>query len=284
MDRRRFLAAVGATAGAGLVLSACGSLGGSSSGVPDGPPELSLLQPSFELLTGEQRRYAFMLVDEENRPVQSDSVEVYVADPDDEIVGGPFDTEFSREGEERLGTYRTHIDLPDAGFWSIVAVADGRKGQGAVSVVDAADSEFPAPGDPAVPATTPTTADDQGYDALCTSNPVCEMHEVSLDTSLDEGRPVVLLFATPAYCQTSVCGPAVEIADQVRAAEDWGDLAWVHVEIYTDAAETVAPPVLDWGLPSEPWLYAIGRDGNIVDRIDGPLTSADVADLARQVV
>jgi hypothetical protein len=280
MDRRRFLTALGTAAGAGLLLPACGLLG-SGNGVPEGQPALVLRQTSYELLTGEGRRYAFLLVDQDNRPVAADQVDVYVATPDEEVVAGPFEAAYHDDDPDALGTFRTALDLPDPGQYYLIAVHGGEKGMGAVNVLDAADSAFPAPGDPAVPVATPTTDDDRGYAQVCTADPDCGMHEHSLDAALEAGRPVMLLFATPAYCQTAVCAPAVAVADRARRAEDWGDVAWVHAEIYTDEPPNVAPPVEEWNLPSEPWLYAIGRDGRIVERIDGPMVAEDFADLAR---
>lgn len=280
MDRRRFLTALGTAAGAGLVLPACGGLR-ASSGVPEGDPALVLRQPSIELLTGEDRRYAFLLVDASNRAIEAERADLYLATLDEEILDGPFEAERHTEGEHSLGVYRTHIDLPEAGQYYLIAVADGEKGQAPVDVLDPADSAFPAPGDPAVAVATPTVDDERGYERLCTADPDCGMHEISLDEALEQGRPVLLQFATPAYCQTAVCGPSVAIGEEVRTSQDWGDLVWVHVEIYTDEGQTVAGPVTEWNLPSEPWLYAIDRDGEVVERIDGPMVSEDFVDLAR---
>ena len=46
-------------------------------------------------------------------------------------------------------------------------------------------------------------------------------------------KPILLLFATPALCQTRVCGPVVDIAEQVKARTS-GDTAFIHMEIYND--------------------------------------------------
>jgi hypothetical protein len=81
----------------------------------------------------------------------------------------------------------------------------------------------------------------------------------------------MLEFATPAFCMTAVCGPSVEVLDEVRTTRDWGDVAFIHMEIYSDAGQTLAEPVKEWGLPSEPWLFAIGPEGVIQARLDGPL-------------
>lgn len=280
MDRRRFLTTLGTAAGAGLLLPACDLVGGSGSAVPEGQPQLVLRQPSYELLAGQDRRYSFLLVDRDNRPVDADRVDVFVTDLEDEVVGGPFEAVRHADDPDAIPTFRTRIDLPNPGQFYLVAVHDGEKGSGAVNVVAAADSAFPAPGDPAVPAPTPTIADAMGYAQICTAQPACGMHETNLADALADGRPVMLLFATPAYCQTAVCAPGVAVADRVRNDGDWGDVAWIHAEIYTDAPPNVAPPVRDWNLPSEPWLYAIGRDGVIAERIDGPMVAEDFDDLA----
>ena len=43
----------------------------------------------------------------------------------------------------------------------------------------------------------------------------------------------MLLFATPALCQSRVCGPVVDIAEQVKAGYG-GDAEFIHMEIYND--------------------------------------------------
>ena len=43
----------------------------------------------------------------------------------------------------------------------------------------------------------------------------------------------MLLFATPQFCQSRVCGPVVDVAEQVK--EEYGDkAAFIHMEIYKD--------------------------------------------------
>jgi hypothetical protein len=99
-----------------------------------------------------------------------------------------------------------------------------------------------------------------GLVQLGTQQPDCGMHEVSLDAAVSAGQPLVLLFATPAYCQTAVCGPAVNTLDQVRQSRDWGDVAFIHVEIFRDAGPTAIRritrywrPLCGWH-PSKVWV------------------------------
>ena len=46
-------------------------------------------------------------------------------------------------------------------------------------------------------------------------------------------QPVVLLFATPALCQSRTCGPVVDIAEQVRAQNGKG-VTFIQQEIFQD--------------------------------------------------
>jgi hypothetical protein len=146
-----------------------------------------------------------------------------------------------------------------------------------VKVVTPEQSEAPVPGQAAVVVATPTEGDDLGYDSICTQDPPCGMHEMSLDEALAANKPVMLIFATPEFCQTVVCGPAVETVDGVRTDGDWGETVWIHTEIYAhyDAKNpkkvALGDPVKKWKLPTEPWLFSIGTDGKIVGRLDGPM-------------
>ncbi len=83
-------------------------------------------------------------------------------------------------------------------------------------------------------------------------------------------KPVVLLFATPALCQSRVCGPVADIGAQLQAA--YGDrVEFIHNEVYVDndPAKGLRPQLTAYGLTTEPWLFAIDRDGRVVERLEG---------------
>ena len=78
------------------------------------------------------------------------------------------------------------------------------------------------------------------------------------------------MFATPQFCQSRVCGPVVDVAEQVK--DQFGDkAAFIHMEIYNenDPSKNVRPQVRAFHLPSEPWLFAIDRHGVIRAEIEG---------------
>lgn len=239
---------------------------------PDAEQNLSVITGSFEQLTGEAVPFAFGVTTIENEPVTGADFDLYVAPPEGE-PSGPYPAEFREVPAQPLGIYVSQVDLEQTGPTSfIVVTADGsRAGLAALQIRTPEESPLPAPGAQAPAVATPTTADPMGMAQLCTQSPPCGMHEISLDQALREGRPVAITFATPAYCQTAVCGPSVAALEEVRSERDWGDIAFIHVEIYSDEGVTVADPVREWELPSEPWLFTIGGDGSIQGRADGPL-------------
>lgn len=286
MDRRSFLRSSGVVVsltGLSGTLAACGGSGG---GIPDGAPQLNVTITSFEFLTGPERPVPFAVRTLDNVELRDANVVVYLRDPDGTLRDGPIETRYTEAPGTGLGLYVADLAIEEPGPVEVVAVEGERYGATTVNAVPPEESEIPAPGVVAPVVATPTTEQPHGYDRICTQDPPCGMHEVSLDEALEAGRPVMLLFATPEYCQTVVCGPAVEIVDGVRSDGDWGDTAWIHCEIYseTGGSELVTgEPVREWNLPSEPWLFAVDAQGAVAGRLDGPLLPDIVSGLAEEI-
>ena len=91
-------------------------------------------------------------------------------------------------------------------------------------------------------------------------------------------KPVVLLFATPQLCQSRVCGPVTDIAEQVRA-ESGDGVAFIHQEIYNEnnVSKGTRPQVNTYRLPTEPWLFAIDKSGKVVARFEGAFSTGELA-------
>ena len=101
------------------------------------------------------------------------------------------------------------------------------------------------------------------------------MHDADLADVLGK-EPVVLLFATPALCTSRVCGPVVDIAEEVKS-ERPDDAAYIHMEIFRDnAPPNPRPEVLAYGLQTEPWLFVIDSDGRVSTRIEGAFSEAEL--------
>jgi hypothetical protein len=169
--------------------------------------------------------------------------------------------------------YSTQIDFPSEGEWRIAALIRD-DGELSATLLPSADigafARVPRVGEEAPIIHTPT-AEDAGGDVsqVTTRIPPDTQNEVDY-ADVVGGEPVVLLFATPQFCQSRVCGPVVDVAEQVKQL--YGDeVAFIHMEIYedNDPGEDVRPQVDAFHLPSEPWLFAIDRDGRIEAEIEG---------------
>ena len=95
------------------------------------------------------------------------------------------------------------------------------------------------------------------------------MHDVNAAKTIGE-KPTVLLFATPALCVSRVCGPVVDIAEQVKA-ELGDDAAFIHMEVFNNnnPNDGVRPQLKEYGLQTEPWLFVVDADGKVTTRIEG---------------
>ena len=133
------------------------------------------------------------------------------------------------------------------------------------------DSAVPGPGDRAIRVHTPTLASVGGdAEKIDTRIPPDDMHDVDLADALDRHRPTVLLFATPALCESKICGPVTDVTEQVKS--EFGDKAdFIHMEIYNDndLNKGPRPQFTAWHLRKEPVVFTIDRNGRVVDRIQG---------------
>lgn len=168
--------------------------------------------------------------------------------------------------------YGAQVPLPQPGRWLVLTITRSA-GQllGAATTVDVKRSVgIPGIGDRAPRVHTPTLAS-VGGDAskIDTRVPPDQMHAVDLADVLGK-KPVVLLFATPALCQSRVCGPVTDVAAQLQTV--YGKrAAFIHNEVYVDndPSKGLRPQLLAYGLHTEPWLFAIDRHGRIAARLEG---------------
>lgn len=169
--------------------------------------------------------------------------------------------------------YSTDLDFPEDGEWRIAALIKQGDALAAALLPSASVGEYkriPKVGEKAPKIHTPT-AEDAGGDLaqITTRIPPDTQNRVDYADALGK-EPIILLFATPQFCQSRVCGPVVDVAEQVK--EQYGDdAAFIHMEIYkdNDPSKDVRPQVEAFRLPSEPWLFAIDRQGTIQAEVEG---------------
>ena len=103
--------------------------------------------------------------------------------------------------------------------------------------------------------------------------------------SLAAHVPFVLLFATPKFCTSRTCGPVVDVAKAVQRSAAGRGIRFIHVEIYQDnnPAQGFNRWVKEWRLPTEPWVFLVGRDGRIKQRFEGSVSVAELTAALRSI-
>lgn len=284
LPRRTFL--LGAAA-AVAVTAACGSDdgdvdAGSPTSTPTSAPEAGLSVARFfgpYFLAGRVARVPFGLADSDGLlPVDlaPDTVTVSVLAPDGSTVAEGIEAPLYREGLPRP-YYVVEVQVDEPGFFDLVLDVDGAEVRSQIQVAPADDpviSAMPGPGDRLPALVTPTTTDAGGVDPICTRAEPCSLHAHTPADHMAAGEPFALIVATPAFCQTVICGPVLDLLLEVLP--DHPGLAAVHAEVFRKPEENHTPPVpedfapvvTELGLVFEPVLYTVGADGVIVDRLD----------------
>jgi hypothetical protein len=205
-----------------------------------------------------------------------------IADSNGAAVGSTYKVKRHAQGLQRP-YWPLVADLPQPGIYT-VSTDSGPAVQ--VQTVEPSTLPYPKPGEklPSVP--TPTDANGQGVTPICTQTPACPLHAVSLDQALTTGKPTVLLIATPAFCQTAICGPVLNVLLQVQPA--FADRAtFIHAEVYKQPqveTTTLAPIVQSYGLDFEPSLFLVEADGTVQRRIDVIFDVDELTEALNQLV
>jgi hypothetical protein len=259
--------------------------------VPDGP-RLVLGVSVFER---GRNRVGFTLLDSARRQVNASAVALYTSRVDGTGLRGPYPATRARlTSHAAFRSAGSRSDLAGGDAFYVAEVRFAERGPRLITALARLDGRLvgtsrievrvgepggpPDVGERAVAVHT-ETGEDVGGDLRQLSTrrpPLPAMHEHDLADVLGR-RPVVLLFATPQLCRTRVCGPVLDIAEQVRRRAGQG-VVFIHQEIYVDndADRGQRPQVSAWRLPSEPWAFVMDRSGKIVARFEGPFSAAEL--------
>ena len=193
------------------------------------------------------------------------------------------------------GVFTAQLQFDRSGGWGIGAVVtDGegieRKVSARVRVSDV--SATPAIGAPAPRSVSKTLADVYGFSQITTDfEPDADLYGMTIAEALDAGKPLLVVFSTPAYCQTATCGPQLGVVKELKAV--YGDrMNFIHIEVYDNPHEiegdlnnaVISPTAEEWGLPSEPWTFVVDGDGVIRAKFEAFTTRDELAAALQDVV
>jgi hypothetical protein len=257
-----------------------------------------VLAPSgLELRTG-THRFGFALFNRSREQITDASVAVYAAPAGGGPAKGPYLARYesiavkpqfqsrqtASDPDSARSIYTTDIPFAKPGKYELLGLA--RVGGklvaattpgGGVEVKNESGDPIPAVGTSPPRIHTPTEAEVGGDVAsIDTRLPPSSMHDADFADVLGK-KPVVLLFATPQLCQSRVCGPVVDVAEQVKASSG-DDVEFIHMEVYRDNRidKGIRPQMAAFHLQSEPWLFVFDRSGKVAARIEGAFSEPEL--------
>lgn len=273
---------------------------------------------STQIVAGPSR-FLFTLIDSSNQVLAAADVPVTVAfydlAGDPETPAATTTASYLDPGTGR-GLYRTNVDFTCAGEWGVVVTAElpAPLPSGAPSGAVASPATvtvtsrvifevMPAGSVPSIGAMAPesdspvaTTAADLATIST-DDDPDPDFYTLTIAQAVTSGMPSAILFATPQFCQTATCGPMLDLMETI-AADFKGQVRFVNVEPYKlretpqglqpdlDADGHLQPvqSVLDWGLPTEPYLFIVDADGRVFASFEGILGEDEVRSALTDVV
>jgi hypothetical protein len=259
-----------------------------------------VLAPSgLELRTG-KHRFGFALFSRSREQITDASVAIYVAPAGGGPAKGPYlarweslavrpqfqSRQTASDPDAANSIYTAELPFDKPGQYDLVGIAriggklvPATTPSPGVVVKKESPDPIPALGTRPPRIHTPTVAEVGGDVAsIDTRLPPSSMHDADFADVLGK-KPVVLLFATPQLCQSRVCGPVVDVAEQVKASTD-DDVEFIHMEIFRNNRidDGVRPQMAAFHLQTEPWLFVFDRSGKVAARIEGAFSERELDD------
>jgi hypothetical protein len=264
----------------------------------DGP----VLAPSVQDLTPGRNRFGFGLFDRSRKQITDAPAALYiqsqnggrvlgpyVAREESLKVNGPWLSEtVAKDPDAAKSVYVANVSFPRPGKYNVLGVVrhDDRLVPTGTGVGVIARDPVPGVGDKPPLINTPVALSGPALDKIDTRSPHDDMHNVNFRDVIGK-KPVVLLFATPLLCQSRVCGPVTDIAEEVKhTMPGASQVAFIHMEIYNDndANKGFRPQVRAFHLPTEPWAFVFDRSGRVAARLEGAFSASELETAIRAAV
>jgi hypothetical protein len=279
-------------------------------GLGSGP----IVAPTVKELDVGKQRFGFGLFTIDQKQVTDVPVALYVEKQGSSTVTGPFpatqqslavDAAFESDTVKKdpsaaKSFYSAELKFPKPGIYAVIALSQINGKLVKSSPIGARvmrNDPVPGPGDMAPKVSTPTAASVHGdLASIDTRQPPDDMHKVNFADVYGK-QPVVLLFATPALCQSRTCAPVTDVTMAVEAEHKNDKVAFIHNEIYKDneikpgCLEGTRPPqqcyfpqLLAFHLETEPFLFVIDKTGRISARLEGAFSKSELEAVLKPVL
>ena len=268
----------------------------SATPIPDQGAVLNILLGSTDLAVGENRLF-FALLDADGEPVKQESVALSFAYQDGTGTTSKGElTAVFRQWPYDRGVYTVQVSFDMAGTWRMdvdsqmpgLSTADSPSGTGRASaLVEVGQTSMtPALGSRPPSSRSKTLGDVDRLEELTTDTaPDEELYSMTIAEALLAGKPLVVTFATPAFCLSATCGPQVDVVKDVKAGY-LGRVNFIHIEVFDNPVEMrgdvrngrLSPVMVEWGLESEPFTFVMDALGNVSAKLEGFATAEELND------
>ncbi|MBI4673084.1 MAG: thioredoxin family protein [Chloroflexi bacterium] len=279
------------TLGGFVLLIGLGAACGSATPTPAPaatPRGLGSPAPGLEILSANSahvvgpNRFAFGVI-RDGRSVREAQVHLKFYDLTSGVAAATDETDAPFFGDNlgEAGLYVAHTTFDKAGDWGVEATVNetghAPETQRIAFEVLAQDPS-PGSGDDAPRTKNPTLRDVNGDRTKISSalDDDSSLHQISIADAVTNGKPTVILFATPHFCTTRTCGPSHQVV--MGLAQNYADkVNFIHVEVYKNF-ETfeIADALREWKLETEPWLFFVDKHGKIVEKFEGGITAKEI--------
>jgi len=214
------------------------------------------------------------------------------------------------------GVYVSYVEFDEAGDWAveISGSADGE----IIDPIALPFEVFPPEqvlnvGDPAPRSRQKIASDVADVREIDSMLPPDQFHGMSIADAASSGKPAVVLFGTPGFCETRTCAPVMETVMLALSEQYTDQVNFVHVEPFRlqelrNGTASCAVPVFNaefarqglgegagecpkaseeeiqaagesWNLTSEPIVFVIDREGKIAGIFDGIVAPQEVEEV-----
>jgi hypothetical protein len=276
-----------AAAPAATTAGASGAPGSNGTG-GSGPSVLPVIVSSQQVVG--PNRFVFSFLDPKtNLPAATPDRTASVAfvGPGESQPGTSYPSTFVWGIEGSRGDYVANVEFSKAGDWTAQFTTQAAGGPRETIPFQFQVQETGVTvgiGDRAPASKTPTAADVGGDLSKIATDPSPDpsFYQLSIDQALAQHKPFVVVFATPAFCQSAQCGPTLDRVKSVAASAP-SNVAFINVEPYRlQFTDGRLQPVLDannqlqpvdavnqWKLLSEPWIFTVDSSGMIRGSFEG---------------
>ena len=263
-----------------------------------GGPDYSAVIITTDLAVG-RSRIKFGIIDRDGMPVTSQSADVGVYF----LVPGETARElkvsvtprFTSWASALQGVFIFEVDLDTVGAYEIdvnTTTADGTPVFAQARFLLKETTSAASIGAPAPASVTPTAAGVADLSHITSSpEPDPGLYEYSIHEALQQEKPLVVVFATPAFCVSATCGPQVEELSKVK--DKLGDRAnYIHVEVFEDPhlleggrpTGGLVATIEEWGLLAEPWTFIIDGQGLVYATFEQFTTAGEIEEKLLEIL